>query len=350
MERLTDREHIRKRPGMYIGDTTSRGLHHLAGEIIGNSIDQFLTGKVTRVSIQIEDGITTICDDGSGLPLDLPSEYGNDSLASDYFLRIHQTPTVDDHAPHVHFHSPIGAGVCIVAALCEFVNVESFRSGKLYSQSFSRGEATTKVTQPRVSKPFFADEPDPTDGPSRGTRFTFKADPEIFPEYKLDASCLRGKVLDAAYLYPGMIFELQQERFATSNGLADLALTECTATATHCFCLNSETDGVSIQAAAHGKLSGEDSTTLWKSWANGVRTWYSNSGGTHEDAFREALQVVGWDPAVALIHVVMQEPKYAGPTRTLLDVPEKKKAMKSLLLEALSAHCEKEKLGSFKAT
>lgn len=345
MDRLTDREHVRKRPGMYIGDTTARGLHHLAGEIIGNSIDQFLVDKVTRISIQIEDGVATIADDGPGLPFDLPSKYDNDSLASDYFLKIHNTPSAEHHAPHVHFHSPIGVGVFVVAALSEFVHVETFRGGKLYSQSFSRGEATTKVTQPRTSSPFFANQ----DEPLRGTRFTFKADPEIFPDSKLDAICLRGKILDAAYLYPGMVFELQNEKFCTSKGLADLALTECDSAATKCFWLNSESDGVAIQAAARGRLYGKDSKTMWKSWSNGVRTLYGDTGGTHEDAFKEALQAVGWDPAVALIHVVMQEPKYAGPTKTLLDVPEKKKAMKSLLLESLSAYCETEKLGTFKA-
>lgn len=342
MDRLSDREHVRKRPGMYIGDTKLKGLHHLVGEIIGNSIDQFLVDQVSRISIQIEDGVATIVDDGPGLPFDLPSNFGNDSLATDYFLKIHKTPSVDHHAPHVHFHSPIGVGVFVVAALSEYVNVESFRNGKLYSQSFSRGEATTKVAQPNSAEPFFADQ---NEEASRGTRFTFKPDPEIFPDHTLDAICLRGRILDAAYLYPGMIFELQKERFCT-RGLADLAMTECSTPSTDCFWLDHEIDGVAIHAAARGHA--RNSQTLWKSWANGVRTTYGDTGGTHEDAFREALQVVGWNPEVALIHVVMQEPKYAGPTKCLLDVPEKKNGMKAAILEALSDYCEKEKLGTFK--
>ena len=90
-EKLSDIEHVRKRPGMYIGDTTSRGLHHLPGEIIGNSIDEFLRGRATRVAVSVQDGIVTVADDGSGMPFDQPSILDGASLANDYLSSFHRT-------------------------------------------------------------------------------------------------------------------------------------------------------------------------------------------------------------------------------------------------------------------
>ena len=155
--------------------------------------------------------------------------------------------------------------------------------------------------------------------------------------------------MDAAHLYPGLFLELQQERFHSPRGLADLALTDSMAMASNCFYMDCVVDDVAIQAAAHGRLRQSETVTAWKTWANGVRTRYVNSDGTHHDAFVSALDEVGWQPRVAFIHVIMQEPRYAGPTKAKLDVPDKEESIRTALLEALLKYCEQKQIGKFKS-
>jgi len=352
-EKLSDVEHVRKRPGMYIGDTTARGLHHLPGELIGNSIDEFLRDRATRVAVSIkEDGVVTVTDDGSGLPFDAPSMQGMDSFACDCFSNFHRTPSVDNHAPHVHFYSPIGVGLVVVNALSEFMSVESWRNGKLYRQSFSRGVVSSALEQSDGSDadPFFQN----SNKPDRGTRIIYKADPEIFGEQLTDASCLRSRMFDAAHLHPGIVIELQNERYCAPGGLGDLVSFNSFVPAADCFVLNTMHDEVAIHAAASSStlrsvaiFNDSDEVTQWTTWANGTRTIYGKTSGTHQDAFAEALESVGWRPRIAMIHVVMHQPKFAGPTKTLLDVPEKKAAMVEALIPALEKYCEARGLGRF---
>ena len=99
-----------------------------------------------------------------------------------------------------------------------------------------------------------------------------------------------------------------------------------------------------------GSVRSNDDSTRWVTWANGVRTVYGNTSGTHEDAFAEALESVGWQPRIAMIHVVMREPMYAGPTKAQLDVPDKKQSMIDALQPALESYCRAQGLGRFKET
>jgi len=352
-DKLSDLEHIRKRPGMYIGGTKLQGLHHLPGELIGNSIDEFLRGRATRVAVSVNDGVVTVTDDGSGLPFDQPSTQDADSLVCDYFTNFHRTPSVDSHAPHVHFHSPMGVGLVVVNALSEFMTVESWTDGKLYRQAYSRGAPTSSAEQSEGSdvEPFFPN----ADGSKRGTRITYKADPEIFGERLTDGSYLRSRMFDAAHLHPGIVIELQNERFHAPGGLGDLVRFNSFSPTSGCFVLNTVHDEIAIHAAASGKQPkrfdefAQANETQWTTWANGVQTAYSKTSGTHQDAFDEALKSVGWQPRIAMIHVVMHEPKYAGPTKTKLDVPEKKQAMIDALTTALEKYCEASSLGRFAA-
>lgn len=354
-EKLSDIEYVRKRPGMYIGDTTSRGLHHLPGEIIGNSIDEFLRGRATRVAVSVQDGIVTVADDGSGLPFDEPSTLGGASLANDYLSSFHRTPSADNHGPHVHFHSALGVGMFVVNALSEFFKVESWRNGKLYRQAFVRGVPTSdlEVSEGLSAEAFLEN----SNQPKRGTRVTYKADPEIFGEQLTDALCIRSQLFDAAHLHPGIVIELQNERFCAPGGLGDFVRFSSFSTVTDCFSFNEVHDEVAIHAAAStgtisvmGSVRSADDSTRWVTWANGVRTIFANTSGTHEDAFAEALESVGWQPRIAMIHVVMREPMYAGPTKAQLDVPDKKQSMIDALQPALESYCRAQGLGRFKET
>ena len=124
--------------------------------------------------------------------------------------------------------------------------------------------------------------------------------------------------------------------------MADLALFNSAGFVTDCFHLNAIHDEVEIHAAAFGKLRGGQETE-WRTWANGVQTMYSKTAGTHQDAFAKALETVGWQPKKAMIHVVMHQPQYAGPTKTMLNVPEKKASMISALTAALEEYRSKQK-------
>ena len=101
-DQLSDLEHIRKRPGMYIGDTMSRGLHHLMIELVDNVVDQFLASRATTLRIRWDDTKLTVGDDGAGLPFDVKHESGQ-SLATLYMTDLRrQSPTADGHTPHIH--------------------------------------------------------------------------------------------------------------------------------------------------------------------------------------------------------------------------------------------------------
>ena len=350
-DKLSHIEHIRKRPGMYIGGTQLHGLHHLPGELIGNSIDEFLRGRATRVAVSVKDGVVTVADDGSGLPFDQPSTQDTDSLACDHFSNFHRTASVDSHGPHVHFYSSMGVGLVVVNALSEFMSVESWRNGRLYRQSFSRGiPEPLEQSDGSGSEAFFP----LTEDPKRGTRIIYKADPEIFDEYQTEGSFLRSRMFDAAHLHPGIVIELQNERFHAPGGLGDLVSFNSFSPLASCFVLNTVHAEIAIHAAASGDQrksfgsSHQSDETNWTTWANGVRTIYGKTSGTHQDAFAEALEFVGWQPRTAMIHVVMHEPKYAGPTKTQLDVPEKKQAMLDALTPALEQYCKAKRLGRFK--
>ena len=335
--RLSDREHVRKRPSMYIGDTTARGLHHLPGELVSNSVDEFLQGRLTIVRIKITDGVVEVTDDGAGMPFDLPSKFENESLADDYFTRFHDKPTADDHAPHVHVHSPIGVGLTVVNALSQWMHVETWREGKFFERRFECG--VPKPVDVRVGenavRPFFDSTHHVAE--KRGTRISFQPDPEIFQSGLIEPRNLRRKLFDAVHLTPGLLIELQNERFHAPNGLLDLAAFETLYPYGRAFNFDAEVAQLLVRAVAVGNTA-NGKETKWHTWANGIRTWYTPSSGTHEDAFSKALGNVDWQPSAAFIHVIAKEPRFAGPTRTKLGMPEKEEPMVAALTEALSKY------------
>ncbi|MBM4780493.1 MAG: hypothetical protein GQE15_22545 [Archangiaceae bacterium] len=129
---------VRKRPGMYIGDTGPRGLQHLCLELIGNSIDQFLLHRATTVSVELDDGWLTVSDDGPGISVET-DDRGLSFLES-VFTSLHHTPTRDGPRDHVHVtHSGLGVGLAPVSALSERLEVESHRDGLCHRIAFARG-------------------------------------------------------------------------------------------------------------------------------------------------------------------------------------------------------------------
>ena len=305
MDDLTDLEHIRKRASMYIGDKTVRGLHHLFHELLDNSIDQFLAGQVTSVTVSTSGSTLEFSDDGPGLPFNEPHE-NSDSLATHYLTELRRdSPTADGHVPHVHLGG-WGCGLRIVTALSATCDVTSRRVDHLWRQSFTKGVADGSATAISQAGP-------------PGTTFHLTVDRDIFSDDWCQQRIDR-RLKDSAFLFPGFRVQSPNFQFTAPRGLADLALqlaNETSSTnADKVWWFNESTEDMSIQAAIAGTTAGE---TEWRAFANGSTSYEQ---GTHLTALQQVVAACDIKPAIALIHVVMNTPRFAGPTRTRLDVPE----------------------------
>ena len=157
---------VRKRPAMYIGDTTVRGLHHLVYEVVDNSIDEALAGYATRVDVVINaDGSVRVIDDGRGIPVDLHKTQKKSALEV-VMTTLHAGGKFDNKSYRVSggLH---GVGVSVTNALSSWCDVEVRRDGKIWHQSYERGRPSSKVTEKGKTK-------------DKGTTVSFMPDKEIF--------------------------------------------------------------------------------------------------------------------------------------------------------------------------
>lgn len=298
------RTSVRKRPGMYFGCTTSLGVVHAVNELVSNGIDQYLLGAASHIGIKIEDDTILYSDDGPGLPFDVAGP-GGVSLAEHYLTCYHTTPTADDHVPHIHM---LGHGlglVCVNAASKNFT-VKSWRSGCRWEQQFEKG---LPIDGAQIVER----------GHGRGTSISFRIDNTVFKSILPCARTLRRLIFEAAHLFPGVRLSLGQEVFHAPNGLADLAglyyggESPLHQTVPEPFALNCRNSEVDVQVGAIGE---SDGGTYFRSWANGRSTPLH---GTHVAGLRAALRSLSWEPAIAMIHVIMLQPEFAGPTRSSLN-------------------------------
>ncbi|MCH7800672.1 MAG: DNA topoisomerase IV subunit B, partial [Chloroflexi bacterium] len=165
-------EAVRRRPGMYIGSTDQRGLHHLIYEIVDNSVDEFMAGFSTRVSIYIsEDGVVTVTDDGRGIPTDTHPTTGLSGVET-VMTTLHAGGKFGGKAYAVSggLH---GVGASAVNALSTWMKVEVYRGNRVYSQEFAYGIRQTDLTYRKASE---------EEASRTGNKTTFSPDPGIFPE------------------------------------------------------------------------------------------------------------------------------------------------------------------------
>ena len=191
-------EAVRKRPGMYIGSTSSSGLHHLVYEIVDNSIDEALAGYCTHIEVSIEEGdIIRVSDNGRGIPVDIQEQTGKSALEV-VFTVLHAGGKFGGGGYKVSggLH---GVGASVVNALSEWLEVQVHKDGKIYQMKFSRGDITQAIT--------VVGETDRT-----GTTVRFKPDPEMFDDTVYDYEILHTRMREQAFLNGGLTITLEDRR------------------------------------------------------------------------------------------------------------------------------------------
>jgi len=191
-------EAVRKRPGMYIGSTSGRGLHHLVYEVVDNSIDEAMAGFCTKVEVTVhKDDSITVVDDGRGIPVDIHPTEGIPGVEL-AMTTLHAGGKFDKSSYKVSggLH---GVGVSVVNALSEWLEVEITRDGKKYHQRYSRGIKETELEELGRAK-------------GSGTRVSFKPDPEILTELSYNFETLSNRLREMAFLNKGLELVLRDER------------------------------------------------------------------------------------------------------------------------------------------
>ena len=331
-------EPVRLRPGMYIGSTGPRGLHHLVYEVVDNSVDEALAGRNDKVEVTLHpDNSVTVRDYGSGIPVDLMPEQGMSALTV-VLTKLHAGGKFGgDHAPYKVSGGLHGVGVSVVNALSERLTAEVRRGGKVYRQDFVRGVPTSDIAI--VGK---------TDGKDdTGTTISFLPDAEVFEELELSAETLTQRLRETAFLTRGLRIVLTDERaggetieFHYEGGIRDfVAHVNAAKDPIHkrIVYFEGETDQGAVEVAMQWNHSYQDSVYTF---ANNINT---HEGGTHLSGFKAALtgtlnryarqfnllrekeeNLDGEDVReglAAVISVKLREPQFEGQTKTKLGNP-----------------------------
>src|SRR6267143_3045718 len=342
-------EAVRKRPGMYIGDTSERGLHHLVFEVVDNSIDEALAGECTRIAVTIHiDSSVTVDDDGRGIPVGMhPTE--KVSAAEVVLTKLHAGGKFDKASYKVSggLH---GVGISVVNALSETLEVEIKRDGKVYQQSYKRGDPQAPLQEVGKSK-------------ERGTRVTFKPDTTIFETTDFSFDILSQRLRELAFLNRGIKITIEDERtqkkhefFYKGGLLSFVEHLNRAKTAVHAKVVyfEGEKDGVGVEIAMQWNDCYAESVF---SFANNINTI---EGGTHLIGFRSALTRTINNYAVnsgllkkdeenlqgedvregltAVISVKVPEPQFEGQTKTKLGNSEVKGIVEALVNEKFASY------------
>ncbi len=346
-------EAVRKRPGMYIGSTSARGLHHLVYEVVDNSIDEAMAGFCTRVDVTIHaDNSVTVVDDGRGIPVDIhPVEkVPGVELA---MTTLHAGGKFDKNTYKVSggLH---GVGVSVVNALSEVLDVEVKRDGKLYRQTYSRGDKQTEL-----------EELGTADG--SGTRVTFRPDPEIFTELEYNFDTLSGRMREMAFLNRSLRIALKDERpespaeevYQYEGGLVEyVAFLRGTRQAIHEEVCSFEVS----REEAEIELALQYDTGFTENTHTFVNNINTHEGGTHLTGLKAALTRTINDYArrngifkkaedslsgddvreglTCILSIKVREPQFEGQTKTKLGNSEVRGAVEATVNEHLQIFLE----------
>src|SRR3954471_15558341 len=198
-------EAIRKRPGMYIGDTTPRGLHHLVYEVVDNSIDEAMAGHCRHIHVTVHvDGSASIVDDGRGIPVGPHHQFGDKSTLEVVLTKPHAGGKFD-HDTYKVSGGLHGVGVTVVNALSEWLEAEVHRDGQVWRQEYAKGEAQGPVRAVGPAK-------------ATGTKIQFLPDAEIFDRIDFDYDVLEKRLRELSFLNRGIAIRLTDERGEERKG------------------------------------------------------------------------------------------------------------------------------------
>jgi DNA gyrase subunit B len=341
-------EAVRKRPAMYIGDTTAHGLHHLVYEIVDNSIDEAMAGFCNKIVVTInKDESITVIDNGRGIPVDQHKEMKKSAL--EVIMTVLHAGGKFDKSTYKVSGGLHGVGASVVNALSEWCEVEVSRNGHVYHQRYERGLPVTQIKKIHSSK-------------ITGTKTTFMADDEIFRKIKYNFDTLANRMRELAFLNKGLRLIIKDERdgisedFQYKGGLVEfIKYLDSTRTALHKpIYISGERENVDVEIAFGYNDSFSDNIF---SYCNNVNTI---EGGTHLSGFKSALtrslnyygsknnllkniQLQGDDVReglTAVISVKVAEPQFEGQTKTKLGNGEVKGIVESVFNEELSEFLE----------
>ncbi len=342
---------VRKRPGMYIGDTTARGLHHLVWEIVDNAIDEAMAGRCNQIAVTVNpDNSVTVSDDGIGIPVG-PHPTEKVSTLEVVFCRLHAGGKFD-HGAYKVSGGLHGVGASVVNALSEWLEVEVCRNGEVYQMAFERGiikGELKKIGKRRKS----------------GTKVTFMPDEQIFADARLRYEILATRLRELAYLNEGVRIKLRDERedkeetFQYDKGLAAFVqhLNEDKNTLHKPVRIHREDEEAKLVCDIVLQYHDGYNETLF-SFANNINTV---EGGTHLSGFRSALtrtinyyakqtNLLKKDKApagddlreglTAVVSVKVAEPQFEGQTKTKLGNSEVETFVTQTVNEQLSGWME----------
>ena len=347
-------EAVRKRPGMYIGSTSARGLHHLVYEIVDNSVDEALAGFCTEIDVQInEDNSITVIDNGRGIPVDIQKKAGLPAVEV-VFTVLHAGGKFGGGGYKVSggLH---GVGASVVNALSEWLEVDIYKEGKIYHQRYERGKVVSAL------------EVAGSCGMERnGTEVRFLPDKEVFEETVFDFDTLRVRLQETAFLTKGLKITLRDVReekrekiFHYEGGIKEFA-TYLNRGKTPLY------DQVIYCEGTRDKVYVEVSMQHNDSYNENIYTFVNNintpEGGTHLTGFKNALTKTFNDYAkknkllkdsepslsgedireglTAIISVKIEEPQFEGQTKQKLGNSEARLAVDSIVSEQLTYFLE----------
>ncbi len=343
-------EAVRKRPAMYIGSTGPSGLHHLVYEVVDNSIDEALAGFCDQVNVTLHiDGSVTVIDNGRGIPVD---RHESGKSAAEVVLTVLHSGGKFDNDSYKVSGGLHGVGVSVVNALSEVLDLEIWRNGQVYQLSFERGRPIGSLEMTGTTK-------------RRGTKVTFRPDPEIFETTVFSFDTLAQRLRELAFLNGGVLITLDDERdgkshkFHYEGGITSFVThlnKNKTAVNEKPIYMHGDKDGIDVEIALQWN-DGYAETVY--AFANNINT---SEGGTHLSGFRSALTrtinhygtknnlakdlkeaVTGEDireGLTAVISVKIPRPQFEGQTKTKLGNTEVKGIVEAVVNDKLGAFLE----------
>ena len=346
-------EAVRKRPGMYIGSTSVRGLHHMVYEIVDNCVDEALAGYCTEIKIFIDKGnIVTVEDNGRGIPVEIHPKTGI-STAETVYTVLHAGGKFGGDSGYKVSGGLHGVGASVVNALSEWTEVTIQRDGGIYKMRFERGKTVESIKKIGESK-------------STGTKVSFLADDTIFETTDYEYETLENRIREIAFLTKGLKITIEDNReetpkkseFCFEGGLRSFV-----------EYLNKTKEKINkdpIYIEKAGEVPVEIAIQYTTSYSENIYTFVNNintvEGGTHLEGFKRSLTKVFNDYArshnilkekdqnlqgediregiTAVVSVKVKEPQFEGQTKTKLGNSEVTGIVYSMVNEALAAFLE----------